>query len=361
MAVRAFDVATLPQVRGGDLAAARRAAVRFGPTPRSVELTVARFGRVSLTFGGVMHAARPAPDEAVWRLRRPGAPPPEMQGWLVMGHAAGLRIVSAILGIPGPRVHRPLGTTERGVLAAALAAVIRHAPGLALAGARPAEWSGEGLGRIEGWAESETFREAFLLDLPPSWIPHGAETAVADGLRALRLRVPLTVELARTTITADEWSRARPGDALVFEQPAGGESGGLSVLVVCGGFAAPAIMKPGELHLTRGFSPHHSPERTSMANDPDRDITTTVLAAAPIQIVAEVGRVTLPADEVTTLAAGAVLALPPQAQARIELRIGDRLWAQGELVDLDGQLAVRLTRITLPVGRGDATDADTLR
>lgn len=361
MAVRPLDLATLPRVTGGDLAAARRAAVRFGALPRSVELTVARFGRVSLSFRGVVHAARPAPDQSVWRLRRPGAAPSDGQGWLLLGHATGLRVVSALLGLPGPRVHRPLGTTERGILAAAISAVIRHAPGVALAGARPEEWSGSGLARVEGWAESEMFREAFFLDLPPSWVPDCRQAPLAGGLRVRGLWVALTVEVARTTITAEEWSRARPGDAVVFDRPARRESAPLPVLVVCGRFAAPALITTGELRVTDDFSAHDAPERTPMADDPDRDITTTVLAAAPIEIVAELARVTLAAEEVSALKAGAVLALPPRSEARIELKIGDRSWAQGELVDLDGQLAVRLTRLTQSLAPGAASDADTLR
>lgn len=351
-------------MRGGDLAAGRRGAVRFGAGPRHVELTVARFGRVSLTFAGVLHATRPASDESVWRLRRPGAAPSDSQGWLVIGHAAGLRIVSAILGIPGPRVHRPLGTTERGVLAAAVSAVIRHAPGLALAGARPDEWSGSDLARIEGWAESETFRETFFLDVPPSWIPGDTPTAIFASVRSSRLPVSLIVQLARTTITAEEWSRARPGDAIVFDEDAGPISAVAPrpLKIRCGDFAAPATLTTSaELRLTGGFAALASPERNPMANDPDRDITTTVLAGAPIELVAELGRVTLRADEVVALKAGAVFALPPKAEARIELRIGERLWARGELVDVDGQLGVRLTSVAAPPGRGDTTDADTLR
>ena len=97
------------------------------------------------------------------------------------------------------------------------------------------------------------------------------------------------------------------------------------------------------------------------ADDPDRDITTTVLAAAPIQLVAELGRVTLRADEVSALKGGAVISLPPNAESRVELRFGDRLWARGELVDLDGQLAVRLISVTGSRDRVDTPVADTLR
>ena len=97
-----------------------------------------------------------------------------------------------------------------------------------------------------------------------------------------------------------------------------------------------------------------------MANDPDRDITTTLLAAAPIQIVAR-----RPCDAAGRRGdcpeGGTALALPPRAEARVELRIGERLWGQGELVDLDGQLAVRLTRIAPSLGPSDDSEADTVR
>jgi len=372
MTVRRFDLATLPRVRG-DLVAARHAAVRFGAAARAVELTVARFGRVALTFSRVLPVERPAPDESLWRLRRSGPPDAakaeaaassEPQGWLVIGHAAGLRIVSAILGIPNPRVHRPLGTTERGVLAAAISAVARHVPGLALAGARDDEWTGSGLARIEAWAESETFRESFFLDVPPSWIPNLERASLTERLLAAGVTLSLSVELARTVITADEWSRARAGDAVVFDDQASEDlvNGPRPLRVVCGDFAAPALLTAAHaLRLTDGFAPIASfpSERNPMANHPDRDITTTVLAAAPIEVVAELGRVTMRADEVGALQAGAVISLPPHAAGRIELRIGERLWARGELVDVDGQLGVRLTSVTATLGR-DTADADTL-
>jgi len=373
MTVRPFDLASLPRV-SGDLVAARHAAVRFGAAARSVELTVARFGRVSLTFSRVLPVGRPAPDESLWRLRRPGTPGMtassgaatslDPQGWLVIPHAAGLRIVSAILGIPNPRVHRPLGTTERGVLAAAISAVARHVPGLALAGARDDEWTGSGLARVEAWAESETFRESFFLDVPPSWIPKVAPGTLAEQLQSSAVPFSLSVELARTVITAEEWSRARAGDAVVFDGEAGDDlvNGPRALRVVCGDFAAPAtLLETHVLRLDGGFAPRASlpSERNSMANQPDRDITTTVLAAAPIEVVAELGRVTMRADEVGALQAGAVISLPPHAAGRIELRIGERLWARGELVDVDGQLGVRLTSVAASLAR-DSDEADTL-
>lgn len=71
-----------------------------------------------------------------------------------------------------------------------------------------------------------------------------------------------------------------------------------------------------------------------------------VLATAPVEIIAEIGRLSVPAEEVLALAPGSVLAIGPLHPQSVDLRIGSRLWARGELVDVEGQLGVRLTTIT---------------
>jgi flagellar motor switch/type III secretory pathway protein FliN len=72
------------------------------------------------------------------------------------------------------------------------------------------------------------------------------------------------------------------------------------------------------------------------------------LAAAPIEVVAELGRVTLRGDEVLGLAPGAVLALGRVGASPVSLRVGGELWAEGELVDVDGELGVRVTAVRRP-------------
>ena len=71
---------------------------------------------------------------------------------------------------------------------------------------------------------------------------------------------------------------------------------------------------------------------------------TTVLGAASIEVVAELGRITLRGDELLGLAPGAVLALGA-GRTGISLRVGGEVWAEGEIVDIDGELGVRVTRL----------------
>jgi type III secretion system YscQ/HrcQ family protein len=358
MSQRPFDLASLPFVAGGDVGATRRAAVRFGEVSRRIDVTVARFGGISLTFAHPVAAVRPEDGDSVWRLRRGGE-----QGWLLVGNAGGLRIVSAILGVPSPRIHRAMGTTERGVLAAAISSVLRLVPDLALAGARGSEWRGGGLARVEGRADSETFREAFFLDVPPAWIPALQPERFLAQLRQRAVSIPVSVALARTVITADEWARARPGDAVVFDSPLGDSEGDtFPVQLTCGAFAAPArLTASGALSLIGSFAPNNVVERKVMANVPEQNLAANVIAQAPIEVVAELGRMALRADEVASLREGSLVTLPPDARSRIELRVADRPWATGELVSIDGELGVRVTALAAPAAHADQSEADTVR
>ena len=70
-----------------------------------------------------------------------------------------------------------------------------------------------------------------------------------------------------------------------------------------------------------------------------------MLAAAPIEVVAELGRVVLRGEEVAGLGPGAVLALGRVGASPVALRVGGEVWAEGELVSVDGELGVRVTKV----------------
>ena len=101
-----------------------------------------------------------------------------------------------------------------------------------------------------------------------------------------------------------------------------------------------------------------------MSHDATQRINNDVLASAPIEIVAELGRVSLRADEVIALDTGSILTFGPASPTRIELRVGDQRWAAGELVNVEGQLGVRLIALyggpSLP-SQSSLGDADTFR
>ncbi|MBE2278042.1 MAG: FliM/FliN family flagellar motor switch protein [Rhodobacteraceae bacterium] len=72
-------------------------------------------------------------------------------------------------------------------------------------------------------------------------------------------------------------------------------------------------------------------------------------AQVPIEIIISVGRARPPVKDLLRLGRDAVLALDRRVDDPVELYVGDRLIARGELTELDGenagQLAVRLTEV----------------
>jgi flagellar motor switch/type III secretory pathway protein FliN len=74
----------------------------------------------------------------------------------------------------------------------------------------------------------------------------------------------------------------------------------------------------------------------------------SMLASAPLEVVAEVGELILRADELIALQKGSVISLGRPRSTLVELRIADRVWARGELVDVDGELGVRVTELVAP-------------
>jgi len=86
-----------------------------------------------------------------------------------------------------------------------------------------------------------------------------------------------------------------------------------------------------------------------MSLEPDEQ-SRALLAGAPIEIVAEVGRLSLRGEEVLRLQRGSVLPLGVRG-VEVLLTAGGDAWARGALVDIDGELGVRITTL---LGRAPA-------
>lgn len=79
--------------------------------------------------------------------------------------------------------------------------------------------------------------------------------------------------------------------------------------------------------------------------DDEKQRTDALLRAAgdaPIDVVVELARVTMPLAELAALRPGEVLATGRALGERVTLRAGDRTIALGELVDVDGEIGVRI-------------------
>ena len=118
-------------------------------------------------------------------------------------------------------------------------------------------------------------------------------------------------------------------------------------------------MSNGELQLDAAFVLGPQPDSTfDMSDEHDPRAgrpgesfgpeAAAVLASAPVEIVAEIGRVPLRGDEVLGLTNGSVLPLGPRRRDLVTLRVGGRIWARGELVHIEEELGVRITEVLRP-------------
>lgn len=87
----------------------------------------------------------------------------------------------------------------------------------------------------------------------------------------------------------------------------------------------------------------------STQQDTKAAVSTNPFVSIPIEIIVSVGKARPLVRDLVNLGKNAVLTLDKRVEDPVELYVGDRLVARGQLEELDGdqsgQLAVRLTEI----------------
>jgi flagellar motor switch/type III secretory pathway protein FliN len=315
--------------------------------PEQVAVTLPRVGAVVVRPARLTFSPQPdASGEAfVFEVRG-------QRGRLVIDMALAAKLVTAVLGMSPPVALRSLGRAERGTLAAVVVAVL-DAGGLAGAarvGLEPAPApSGDAL-TLELHVRTGAGEGFAWLDLPVAALPATPTTA---PLEPSLLNPLVTIELARTTLAGGELAAAGPDDAVVFDGAVP-----LSALdswpvdLRFGSCNLPAHLDiDGNLRRRAPLS-NESEVPMSFPADDQKDTrpllseeVARALAGAPVEIVAELGRLTLRGDELVGLIEGGVLSLGPRRPTQVQLRVGPRLWALGELVAIDDELAVRITEL----------------
>lgn len=259
------------------------------------------------------------------------------------------RLVDAVLG--GGAVFstaRSIGPAGRGVLVGVLAPVFDRIGGsLQLGPVVSREGRARDLASV--LFRLETVVASGWLRLTP---PAGDLFPRIDGpdtWRGRAGRIPVTgcVEIATTGVPAAALAGVAVGDAVVFDSvrtATFSANASWDCRLRIAGYAADVIVDAaGKVSIDGGFSPLQDEEGKMSASGSNTDAT-TVLAAASIEVVAELGRVSLRGDELLGLAPGAVLAVG-LGRTGVSLRVGGEVWAEGEIVDIDGELGVRVTRL----------------
>ena len=283
------------------------------------------------------------------------------RGWLGVSHRVSLALVRAVLGGPAPAALRPLARGERGVMAAILLSALdalgisqRVELGLGVWAGRP-DLAPPRIA-IGGSIHTATgLAGRALLLIPVGWLAEATWTGPVTA-RMERLVANATVELARTDLLGAAVASAVVGDSVVFDGVSGIQADhAWPVCLRVGDWLAPAcVAASGALALAGRFSQVEEESKSMASQDekapriqkePSASEVAKVLAAAPVEVVAEIGRLTLRGDELAGLMAGGVLSLGSRRTDAIQLRVGSQLWAVGELVSVGDELGVRILRL----------------
>lgn len=195
------------------------------------------------------------------------------------------------------------------------------------------------------------------LGAPPP-LPEGALQRLLP--RAGRLSsVPalLRIEAGQGQLRADEAAQLAAGDVVLLDRFGPRPVVGGSVQLRLGRGAFPAHLDGGGVTVTGPFQlqstlaggagPPSGRSSTMGKDNADKndDGADRVLRELPVQLTCEIGRITLSGRELLELRPGAVLPVGRPLSGPVDLCAGDRVLARGELVDVEGEIGVRVTEV----------------
>ena len=101
-------------------------------------------------------------------------------------------------------------------------------------------------------------------------------------------------------------------------------------------------------HSDPGAPAGAQPQFTELLDErqPRGEVPLSMLLDLTLPVSIELGRTSMSVQEILQLGRGSVVQLERLAGEPVDIYIGDRLFAQGEVVVLGEQFGVRITRIT---------------
>lgn len=287
-------------------------------------------------------------------LLRPDGPP----AGLVLDATIAAALVDRTLGGEGEvaAAAGPFGDVERGVLAYALARWLGGGHGWRVADvfAHPAAVVEARVEPVVRWPLSIAVGAArgvatlWLHGDPPAPTP----ATPPETLGELPLAVSAVGGWAR--LSARELSSLRPGDAIVPDRldlrlGADGPEGRVTLTAKGARLGVRCTLAAGALTVeaTAVDAEPRGPtvgRREGEMSD-DAEGTIEAMGETPVTLSVEVARFELPLAEVGALARGEVLSTGAPVGAEVTLRAGDRVVARGELVEIEGELGIRVRSV----------------
>ncbi|MCC6746296.1 MAG: type III secretion system cytoplasmic ring protein SctQ [Deltaproteobacteria bacterium] len=268
--------------------------------------------------------------------------------WLALDARVTAGVLGVLLRVPLTGVHAARSAGELGLLTYAIAALVDQ-----LGNGCP--WS-VGPARARPPREAELPRRALEVQLvlphhaglawlllPEPWVqpssPEARRRARRQRLGRLgAVEVPLAIAAGAFSVPLAELESVEPGDLIVAAGIPRAVAGcPVRVLVADGSFSG--RVQGDTVSIDGPFSQGVSiMSKETVEGDQLAD-------RLPVQITVEVGRVQVMAAQVLDLGPGDVLTLERPVSAEVELRVGGRLVARGELVDVEGEAGVRLLEV----------------
>lgn len=155
---------------------------------------------------------------------------------------------------------------------------------------------------------------------------------------ARTLPVELGLQLGRVAVRVAELRSLACGDVVVCEE---GEAFGWRGVVEGAGREIVLVEREGTL-VVQGRIPRQTMEDTRMQKSPDG---LSSIDDARVEVALEAARIVTTLAELESLSVGSVLVSSRSVSRLVTLRVGGQPIARGELVDVDGQLGVRITEL----------------
>jgi type III secretion system YscQ/HrcQ family protein len=332
--------------------------------PHATTLSIPPFGAVSLRLAGYVGELQYPPGNDAFEIGS-DLLPRGCSVWIHRNFAA--QLLGRLLGESEfePIAHQP-SPGQLGLLSALLWRVLQRLGGRsATCDTDSAPEGGMGVFQVDidfGSDSENPIRGALTVGIDTrclrSFGVAGAGNARALANHLEHIPIEAAIELATVAFSVHDMDRLHEGDVVVFSAyPHPGRLervGEMEGRIRIGAFVADCFLhKNGDVVLQNEFltdkptaeviRPYRGPRMTdATSTNTNNEKTTAILAHAPIQLTVEVGRVALTGADIAGLCNGSILQLGRRVDSPVDLTVGGRLIGRGVLVDVEGELGVRV-------------------